>query len=143
MNQYARKGVVGLLRRGTSFLVIQRSAEVVAPLKWCFPGGGIQEGETEEAALKREFQEELGISILPQARICASVTPWNVHLSWWFVEATDDALQTLHPDSREVQAVRWMSLETLYRHPDALVSNLPILEQLMREEKIAFSGKHC
>lgn len=28
--------------------------------EWCFPGGGIEEGETEEAAALREFEEEVG-----------------------------------------------------------------------------------
>lgn len=130
MNQYARIGVVGLIHRQERFLVIQRSANVVAPLKWCFPGGGIQDGETEEEALQREFQEELGLLIFPTERFCTSVTPWNVHLSWWFVEATDESLETIQPDAREVQSVRWMTLEELQNHPDTLESNLPILKRL-------------
>ncbi|MDO4574007.1 MAG: NUDIX domain-containing protein [Planctomycetia bacterium] len=130
--KYARIGVVGILFRGDRALVIQRSEAVVAPLKWCFPGGGIEPGETERQALVREFQEELGLEISPVEKLCESVTPWNVLLSWWRVEAHDEALGRLCPN-REVRQVAWMTLLELRNHPDTLISNVPILDLLLRE----------
>ncbi len=47
-----RRGVVAVVMRGDRFLTIRRSAEVLAPGKYCFPGGGIEAGETEVAALR-------------------------------------------------------------------------------------------
>lgn len=58
--------VVGILINSKQQVFIaQRSANGTYPLKWEFPGGKVEEGETFEEALNREFQEELGHEILP------------------------------------------------------------------------------
>lgn len=44
-------------------LVVQRSEIMTMPLKWEFPGGKIEKGESPEAALIREISEELTINI--------------------------------------------------------------------------------
>jgi 8-oxo-dGTP diphosphatase len=44
-------------------LVVQRSATMSLPLKWEFPGGKIESGESEDECIKREIKEELGIEI--------------------------------------------------------------------------------
>jgi len=52
-----------LLERDGRLLVAQRPAHKKLPLKWEFPGGKIEPGETGVAALTRELQEELGIEV--------------------------------------------------------------------------------
>ncbi len=44
-------------------LVVQRSKDMKLPLKWEFPGGKIEEGESEQDCLKREIREELNLEI--------------------------------------------------------------------------------
>lgn len=44
-------------------LAAQRSATMSLPLKWEFPGGKIDPGESSEECLRRELVEELGIHV--------------------------------------------------------------------------------
>lgn len=57
--------VAGLILReapaGREVLVCQRRPDQPMGLKWEFPGGKVEDGETAVAALARELNEELGI----------------------------------------------------------------------------------
>jgi 8-oxo-dGTP diphosphatase len=57
--------VVAVIEREDRRLLIgQRRRSDTSPLKWEFPGGKVREGESPEAALARELQEELGVALL-------------------------------------------------------------------------------
>jgi 8-oxo-dGTP diphosphatase len=53
-----------IIERDGLVLATQRSASMSLPLKWEFPGGKIESGETAEQCLIREVREELGISVI-------------------------------------------------------------------------------
>jgi 8-oxo-dGTP diphosphatase len=52
--------VCALIERNGLVLVAQRPAHKHLPLKWEFPGGKVEPGESPEAAIVRELREELG-----------------------------------------------------------------------------------
>ena len=53
-----------LIEHQEKILICQRAANMKLPLKWEFPGGKIEPGETRAACLMREIREELGLDIL-------------------------------------------------------------------------------
>lgn len=53
--------VAGVLERDGRLLICQRRNGDRHALKWEFPGGKVEDGETPAEALKRELCEELGI----------------------------------------------------------------------------------
>src|SRR5258708_37124631 len=55
------RGAVGDGASGGEVLICQRKADQPMSLKWEFPGGKIEAGESSEDALARELDEELGI----------------------------------------------------------------------------------
>ncbi len=60
-----------VIERDGLVLAAQRSAAMSLPLKWEFPGGKIDPGESPEDCLRRELIEEMGI----QVRVDKSLPP--------------------------------------------------------------------
>lgn len=116
---------MAVIRRGQRFLIIRRAAEVAAPGMLCFPGGGIEPGETEEKALVRELFEELGIGASPRRRIWRRVTPWGVDLAWWLVEVESN--RPVAPNPAEVAECLWLTASELEHREDLLESNRQFL----------------
>jgi 8-oxo-dGTP diphosphatase len=114
-------GVVAVVLRGDKFLVIRRSQHVRSPGKFCFPGGSIEVGESEEAAVVREFAEELNAPVTIVARLWSSLTITNVKLAWWQVAIPE--IQTLTPNPLEVESIHWLTREEALALPDLLASN--------------------
>ncbi len=54
--------VAALILRGDQVLICQRRPDQPMALKWEFPGGKMEAGESPEQALIRELDEELGIN---------------------------------------------------------------------------------
>ena len=52
-----------IIEKNGFILAAQRSSSMSLPLKWEFPGGKVDEGETEIEALHREIMEELCVEI--------------------------------------------------------------------------------
>jgi 8-oxo-dGTP diphosphatase len=119
------RGAVAVVVRDRRFLVIRRSAQVVAPGALCFPGGGMDECESDAEALVREFREELNADILPLRRLWRSVTPWQVELHWWLAHLEEGAQLQANP--AEVESIYWLTADEMLAHEQLLESNRQFL----------------
>jgi 8-oxo-dGTP diphosphatase len=62
--------VAAVIERSDRRLLIgQRRKNDTSPLKWEFPGGKVRDGESPEAALARELQEELGVTVVKSVEL--------------------------------------------------------------------------
>src|SRR5690606_38162567 len=122
-------GAVAVIRRGDRFLVIRRSETVLAPGKYCFPGGGLEGEETECQAVIRELREELGVAVVPLAKVWHCLTRWNVDLAWWESELPDDT--SLQANPAEVASVHWMTVEEMLALENLLETNRDFIEALV------------
>jgi 8-oxo-dGTP diphosphatase len=55
--------VAALVERDGRYLITQRRENAVLPLLWDFPGGRVEPGESDAAALAREVDERLGATV--------------------------------------------------------------------------------
>jgi 8-oxo-dGTP diphosphatase len=119
-----------LIDREGQFLLTSRPQGKVYEGYWEFPGGKIEAGETVEQALRRELQEELGITI-------ACATPWKVEvmdypharvrLHFCKVFEWSGELQM-----REQQSMAWQQLPV--EVTPVLPGTVPVLQWLAQEQ---------
>ena len=102
----------GLILRGEEVLICQRRADQPMALKWEFPGGKIEAGESAEQALARELDEELGITAEVGSRVARTRHTYRsggaVDLQFFAVHAF-----TGEVTNRIFNEVRWVSLRDL------------------------------
>jgi 8-oxo-dGTP diphosphatase len=118
-----------LIANDGRFLMTSRPQGKVYADYWEFPGGKIERGETLEAALRRELQEEIGITI-------GAAHPWKEQIVDY-----PHALVRLHFckvfawtgefEMREGQQMRWQQLPTTVE--PILPGAIPLLEWLKQE----------
>ncbi|MFZ0212317.1 MAG: (deoxy)nucleoside triphosphate pyrophosphohydrolase [Candidatus Acidiferrales bacterium] len=114
-------------------LACQRSRGGKFPLKWEFPGGKVQAGESPEAALERELHEELGIHATIGAEIFRTrhkyaEMPEEVELIFFAAQIESGKLE-----NRIFEKIEWVAPEKL-PELDFLEADGELVERLARRE---------
>ncbi|MBI5739105.1 MAG: (deoxy)nucleoside triphosphate pyrophosphohydrolase [Nitrospirae bacterium] len=119
-----------IIEREGKVLCTQRSETMSLPLKWEFPGGKINEGESPEECLKRELAEELGIEVTIGAPLPVSshrYPEFSITLYPFICKITSGEI-VLH----EHADVSWLPPEEL-QDLDWAEADGPVIEEYQRE----------
>jgi len=106
--------VAALIARGGRYLITQRRETAVLPLLWDFPGGRVEDGETDEAALAREVMERLGVRVDVGQLISFVNHPYEnyaVDLYLYECKLQDDRLSC-----RAVKDYAWVTSEEMEKY---------------------------
>lgn len=130
-----RQGAIGVIVDAQSrFLVIRRSETVRAPGRLCFPGGGIELGETQQEAVVRELHEELALNVTPLRKLWENSTQSGVLLHWWLTKIVDSEQPVANPD--EVAEWFWLTEQQILSDSRTLMTNRQFLVR-MRDSAIS------
>lgn len=114
-----REVAVGIVENNDTVLVCQRKKDARYGLKWEFPGGKLESGESPDQAVARELYEELSIHIVESRAFHCQ--------EWTYAESAasgkDDGSFRVHyflvtaflgtPHNLSFEDIRWVSLEEL------------------------------
>ncbi|MCP3137611.1 (deoxy)nucleoside triphosphate pyrophosphohydrolase [Pyxidicoccus xibeiensis] len=103
------------------YLITQRPPKASLPLLWEFPGGRVEEGEEDAAALAREIREEMGVAVtvLEEAMHTRHEYPtYDIDFRVFHCRLAEPEDHIRH---LRVHDHRWVKLEEMskYRFPDA------------------------
>jgi 8-oxo-dGTP diphosphatase len=120
--------VAAVIPREDRYLITQRRPSAVLGGLWEFPGGKVEEGETEEDALKREVRERVGVDA--EVGICIGrrthdYDGYSVDLSLYQARIDEAA----DPQPVRVADCRWVNSADFesYRFPAADQATMDLL----------------
>ena len=129
MKTLKKKVIAAIIMQGDKILIAQRKKQDELYGKWEFPGGKMEESETDEQCLKRELYEEFGINAQIGEYFCTS--------SFFHKKIAMDMLVYYVPSfTGEItlydhQQIKWVNTNELlgYDFPEP---DKPVIEQLLK-----------
>ena len=115
-------------------LAAQRSSAMSLPLKWEFPGGKIDPGESAEECLQRELVEEMGICVRVLKHLPHSTHhyPEFAITLYPFVCSIESGDIILH----EHATAAWMAPDELHTL-DWAEADLPVIQSYLAESRLS------
>lgn len=110
-----------LEREPGHYLITQRQKTATLPLLWEFPGGRVNDGEADEAALVRELKERLGLDVRVDSAAGSTrhaYPAYDVDFRVFHCRLVDAAQEVSH---ERVNDHRWVTLAEMsgFQFPDA------------------------
>ena len=120
-----------ILNESDQILAVRRSANMSMPLKWEFPGGKLNEDESEVECIKREIKEELCIDINVMVRLTNSIynyEAFSIKLIPFVCEIIKGNIKLVEHDQ-----MRWMDKKQMLEL-DWAAADIPIVYEVMEED---------
>ena len=123
--------VCGVIVHEGKVLTTQRAAAMKEPLKWEFPGGKLEDGESQEDCLHRELMEELGIKVRITSRMPVSEYQYQSYL----LQLIPFSAEFVSGEIRlhEHAAYKWCSFEEL-KDLDWAPADVTIVQTLIMKQ---------
>ncbi|MEM7137828.1 MAG: (deoxy)nucleoside triphosphate pyrophosphohydrolase [Myxococcota bacterium] len=107
--------VAALVERNGRYLITQRRENAVLPLLWDFPGGRVEDGESDQAALVREVEERLGVQVAVGQLISFVNHPYERYAVDLYLY--DCRLRNENLTCRAVKDYAWVTSEEMEKYP--------------------------
>jgi 8-oxo-dGTP diphosphatase len=107
--------VAAVLERDGKYLITQRRPTAVLPLMWEFPGGRVEEDETDAQALRRELLHRLAAEIEVGKLISFVSHPYEHYVVDLFLYECRLLAETLEP--KAVSAFKWVASSDFDQYP--------------------------
>lgn len=117
---------IGVVTNGSKVLIVKRK-EGEGNLRWQFPGGSIERGETEAQAVIREIEEETGCRVVVVKLLAERIHPYtHKAISYWACKYIDGEIVVSDDDLEEA---KWVEKNELLNYFTTSVFE-PVLEYL-------------
>ena len=122
------RAAVGILRDNRRVLVCQRKKNSRYELKWEFPGGKVESGESVQDCVRRELREELSIEVGTIGAMKSQVNRYDdggvFDVTYCFILQFSGK-----PVNNAFEEIRWVTLTEL-RSMDILEGNETLVSEL-------------
>jgi 8-oxo-dGTP diphosphatase len=125
--------VAAVVERNGKYLITQRRPEGVLPLLWEFPGGRVEDSESDEEALRREMRERLDVDIQVGQHLATSVHDYEGYSVTLVVYKANLLSDKVHPV--RVNAFHWAASEEFERY------TFPPADQATMDKLLGFPGR--